>query len=134
MNGRTVGFVVMIATLLGTGALGLLNGIVELNDTLTPFQRSVSTGVLAYGIAGITGAAGLLARRRWAVWLAFAWAVIVTYVASTAALAYAPEASLAGAFASGIASALVGAAVVWGARVAVDDRTTDPSIVPERSK
>jgi len=108
-----------LAVLFITGALGVLNGIREVGGDLTPFQRSISVGGLAYGVVGLAAAAALLARHRWSVRLAAAWAVIVTYVGGCAALAYAPDATVAGAIAAGIASALIGAAVVWGARAAL---------------
>ena len=52
-----------------------------------------------------------------AVWLAAVWGVIVTYVASIAPIAYAgADATLVGAIASGLASALIAVGVIWVAR------------------
>jgi hypothetical protein len=116
---RRVGLILAIAILFVSGALGLLNGVRELSQTLTPLQRSVSTGVLVYGIAGVAGGIALVVRHRSAIWLAGIWGVVVTYVSSLAAIAYAgTDATLAGAIASGIGTALIAAGVVWAARLA----------------
>ena len=114
---RTTGLVLSVLLLIVSGWLGLSNGLRELSDTFTPFQRTVSTGVLIYGILGIAGAIALIARWRSAVWFTTAWAVVVTFVASTAAHAYAGEdATLVGAIAGGLGTALIGFGVVWCAR------------------
>lgn len=116
---RKVVLVLSLATLFLSGVLGVLNGVRELANTLTPLQRSVSTGVLIYGIAGLAAGVALAFRHRSAVWLAIIWGVAVTYVSSLAAIAYAgAAATLAGAVAAGIGSALIAAAVIWGARLA----------------
>jgi hypothetical protein len=116
---RRVGLILAIATLFVSGALGLLNGVRELSQTLTPLQRSVSAGVLVYGIAGVAGGIALVVRHRSAIWLAAIWGVVVTYVSSLAAIAYAgADATLVGAIASGIGAALIAAGVVWAARLA----------------
>ena len=86
-RGRRVGWILTIALLFGTGAVGLLNGVKELSQTLTPLQRSVSIGVLLYGITGVAGGSALVARHASAVWLAAIWGVVVTYVSSVAAIA-----------------------------------------------
>jgi hypothetical protein len=100
-----------------TGALGLYNGVRELAYTLMPLQRSVSVGVLVYGAVGVVAGLALAARHRASVWLAAIWGVVITYVASLAAIAYAgADASLVGAVSSGIASALIAAGVIWSAR------------------
>lgn len=115
--GRKAAWILSILVLLNTGALGVYNGVTELSQPTTPLQRSVTTGVLVYGILGIAGAIALIARWRSAVWLASAWAGVVTYVASTAALAYAgSDATVGGAVAAGVGAALIGLGVVWCAR------------------
>lgn len=114
---KKVWWILSVLVLVASGGLGLFNGVSELSDALTPFQRSVSTGVLIYGIFGVAGAVALIARRRSAVWLTAAWAIVVTFVASTAAHAYAGEdATLVGAIAGGLGTALIGLGVVWCAR------------------
>jgi hypothetical protein len=106
-----------LVMLFGTGALGLYNGVRELAHTLTPLQRSVSIGVLAYGVLGVSAGAALAARHRTSVWLAAIWGAVITYVAAFAAIAYAgADATVIGAVASGIASALIAAGVIWSAR------------------
>jgi hypothetical protein len=136
---RRVGLIFAIATLFVSGALGVFNGVLELSQLLTPLQRSVSTGVLIYGIAGLAGGIALVARHRSAVWLAAIWGVMVTYVSSFAAIAYAgADATLVGAVASGIGAALIAAGVIWAARLAtrprpvqVPDGARGASVVPE---
>jgi hypothetical protein len=126
-RGRSVGLALSLVMLFGTGALGLYNGVRELAYTLTPLQRSVSVGVLVYGVLGVVAGVALAARHRASVWLAGIWGVVVTYVASFAAIAYAgANASVSGAIASGIASALIAAGVIWSAR-----RSTQRSPLPE---
>ena len=123
---RRVAWIVSILLLLNTGGLGVYNGIAELSSARTPLQQSVTLGVLLYGILGLVAAVMLAARRPVAVWLSVAWAVAVTYVASTAALAYAgDDATLRGAFAAGTGALLLGLGVVWCARVVT--RTTRPA-------
>lgn len=116
--GRKAAWILSILLLLNTGGIGLYDGLTELSDARTPLQRSVTLGVLAYGILGIAAAVMLGARRPVAVWLAAGWAIVVTYVASTAALAYSgDDATLGGAAAAGVGASLLGLGVVWCARV-----------------
>lgn len=62
-------------------------------------------------------------RDRSSVWLATAWGIVVTYVSSLAAMAYAAShATLLGAVASGIGAALIAAGVIWSARQATQPR------------
>lgn len=110
-----VGRALSVTVLFASGAVGVFNGVRELSQTLTPLQRSVSIGVLIYGIAGLTGGFALLRRHRWAIWLATVWGIVVTYVSSVAALAYAPDATIDGAIASGIGAALIAAGIIWSA-------------------
>jgi uncharacterized membrane protein len=106
-----------------SGAIGLYNGLRELGYVFTPFQRSVSTGVLLYGVVGMVAGVALVMRHPSSVWLAAAWGVLVTFVASTAALAYAgSDATVIGAVAGGMATGLIAAAVVWSARVSSASR------------
>jgi hypothetical protein len=113
-----IGHMLSAIVLFLSGAIGLYNGLRELRYVLTPFQRSVSTGVLLYGIVGMVAGVALVMRHPSSAWLAAAWGVLVTFVASTAALAYAgPDATVIGAVAGGLATALIAAAVVWTARV-----------------
>lgn len=114
---RKAAWLLSILLLLNTGGLGLYNGVTELSQANTPLQRSVTGGVLAYGVFGIAAAAALIGRWPIAVWLAAIWAVVITYVASTAAIAYAgDDASVGGALAGGMGAALIGLLVVWCAR------------------
>ena len=115
--GRKAAWILSVLLLLNTGVIGVYNGITELSQAITPLQRSVTVGVLIYGIFGLAGAIALIARRPSAVWLASAWTAVVTYVASTAALAYAgDDATVGGSVAAGVGAALIGLGVVWCAR------------------
>jgi hypothetical protein len=116
---QRIGWWLTLLTLLVTGVRGVVSGSLELDEARTPLQRSVTIGVLTYGVVGLAATAALLARRRAAVWLAALWGVAETYAASTAALAYAGgDATVGGAVASGVAAALIAVGVVWGARAA----------------
>jgi hypothetical protein len=120
---RKVGLILAMAMLFLTGSLGVFNGLQALSLTLTSLQRSVSIGVLIYGIAGLAGGIALMARHSSAVWLAAIWGVAATYVSSLAAIAYAgADATLGGAIASGIGAALIAAGVIWAARLATRPR------------
>jgi hypothetical protein len=57
-RGRKVGWTLSLLMLFATGALGLFNGLRELAYTLTPLQRSVSIGVLVYGMFVATSGLG----------------------------------------------------------------------------
>ena len=125
---RKAAWIVSILLLLNTGGLGLYNGLSELSDARTTLQRSVTVGVLLYGILGLLAAVALIVRKPVAVWFAAGWAVVITYVASAAALAYADaEASVGGAAAAGLGAALIGVFVVWCARA-----VTRPAPLHER--
>jgi len=107
--------------LLTTGLLGLYNGVTEWSDARTTLQRSVTIGVVLYGALGLASTYALLRRRAWSVWSITAWAVVVTYVSGTAALAYGGDAvTTMTALASGLAGALVGAFVLWATTDARD--------------
>jgi predicted acyltransferase len=125
---RKAAWIVSILLLLNTGGLGLYNGLSELSDAHTSLQLSVTVGVLIYGILGLAAAAALIVRNPMAVWISTGWAVVVTYVASTAAIAYARnEASVGGALAGGLGAALIGVFVIWCSRT-----VTRPATLHER--
>jgi hypothetical protein len=123
---RKAAWIVAILLLLNTGVLGVYNGLTEMSDAHTPLQRSVTGGVLIYGVFGLAAALALFVRHRWAVPLSIAWAVAITYVASAAAPAYAGEdATIGGAIAGGIGAALIGLFVVWCTRMVLLRRGSD---------
>jgi hypothetical protein len=126
-KGRRLGWILSIVLLCATASLGIYNGVRELSFGLTPLQRSVSIGVLTYGIAGLAAAVALIARHPSSVWLVVFWGATVTYVSSFAAIAYAgADATLVGAIAAGIGTALMAAAVVWIARVSTQRDASPP--------
>ena len=123
---RKAAWIVAILLLLNTGVLGLYNGLGELSEARTPLQRSVTMGVLIYGILGLSAAVALFVRHRWSVPLSIAWGVVITYVASAAAPAYAGEdATVGGVIAGGIGAGLIGVLVVWCARMVLLRRGSD---------
>jgi len=126
--GRKAVWIVAILLLFNTGLVGFYNGVTEFAEAHTPLQKSVTAGVFVYGIFGLSAAVALLVRHRWSVPLSAVWAVVVTYVASTAALAYAGEdATIGAAISAGVGAGLIGLFVVWCAREA-----TRQTIVQDR--
>ena len=126
--GRKAVWIVAILLLLNTGLVGFYNGLNEFSDAHTPLQKSVTAGVFLYGIFGLSAAVALFVRHRWSVPLSIGWAVVVTYVATTASLAYAGEdATIGAAISGGIGAGLIGVFVVWCARA-----VTRPTIPHER--
>jgi len=130
--GRTIAWVLSTLVLLTTGAIGLYSGIADISGARTPLQWSVTIGVIVYGVLGLLGGAALALRKRPALALAAAWAVVVTYVASTAAVAYGgADVPLSAPISGGIGAALVGAGVVWtAARLARPLATAAPAQPP----
>lgn len=113
---RQIVWFLSVVMLLGTGVLGIFNWF---NDApgMTGLQKSVSAGVLIYGVLGIIAGTGLIARRQWSVWMAAAWGVVCTYVATVATWAYSPpEAARIGVIFAGLATAAIAVGVVWGTR------------------
>jgi hypothetical protein len=83
-------------------------------------------GVLIYGALGLAAAAALFVRHRWSVPLSIGWAVVITYVASAAAPAYAgKDATIGGTIVGGIGAGLIGVFVVWCARMVLLRRGSD---------
>ena len=120
---RKVWWVLAIAVLLVTGFVGLLNGVRELGDVHSRLQLTVTLAVLLYGLSGTAAGVGLALRRAWSVRAATAWAVFVTYAATVASFAYhdptfSQTATITGTVAACVSTALIGAGVVWAARVA----------------
>jgi hypothetical protein len=123
---RKAAWIVALLLLLNTGVLGVYDGLTELSDARTPLQRSVTGGVLIYGILGLAAAVALFVRHRWAVPLSIAWGIVITYVASAAAPAYAgDEATIGGTIAGGVGAGLIAVFVVWCARMVLLRRGSD---------
>jgi hypothetical protein len=119
-NLRRIFWVLSLLVLLVTGVLGLYSGITERGQAEDALQLSIAYGVVAYGILGVAAAVGLLFRKRWTLAVCVAWGVIVTYVASMAAFAYAPdEATIVSGVSAGIATALIVVGVLWTVRATI---------------
>ena len=120
--GRTIAWVLAILVLVGTGVLGVRNGVTEWSGADTGWRKSVTGGVLLYGVLGLAAGIGLLRRRAWSLPLAIAWGLVVTYVASTAALAFGgPGVPMSAAIAGGIGAAVIALLVVLATRAGVRD-------------
>jgi multisubunit Na+/H+ antiporter MnhF subunit len=112
--GRKIARIVAILTLAATGALGINNGILEWTNPYTPFQRAVYAGVVLYGVLGLIAVYGVIRRRRWSDRVVIAWAIAITFVSSTAAIAYGGrDVTAVAAIAGGVGGALIAAFVVW---------------------
>ena len=115
--GRRIARVVALLVLAATGAIGVYNGFDEWANPYTPFQRAVYAGVVLYGVLGLAGVYGVLRRRHWRDRVVTAWGVMITFVSSTAALAYAgDEASIVGSMAAFAVGALIALFVIWAVR------------------
>ena len=127
--GHTSAWIVSLVLLLVIGALGVYNGVTEWGDGNTFWQRSVTVGVLLYGVLGLVSAYGLFRRRRWALPTVIAWAVVVTYVPGVAVLAYGdPDATVGAASAASIGAGLIALGIVW-----TTNAMTRPSELGERA-
>src|SRR2546423_4822081 len=116
--GHTSAWIVSLVLLLVIGAIGVYNGVTEWGDGTTPWQQSVTVGVLLYGVLGLVSAYGLFRRRRWSLSTVIAWAVVVTYVPGVAVLAYADaDATLVAAIAASAGAALIALGIIWTANV-----------------
>ena len=97
-----------------TGADGIFNGIRELPTASPGLRAAVMRGEIAYGVLGIASLLAIVGHRRGARWLIAGWAVMLTFVASFAGIAYGePAPPLAGAIAGGVGTALVATWVGW---------------------
>lgn len=117
-------WVLSCIALLGTGIIGVRNGILEWSDARTLLQRSVTVGVALYGILGLVGGVGLAMRKRWSANVAFAWAVCVTYVPGAAVLGFDGAGEWGAAIAATLGGGLIGAGVAY-----VAHRETQPARV-----
>ncbi|HJQ19490.1 MAG TPA: hypothetical protein VJ867_04005 [Gemmatimonadaceae bacterium] len=114
---RRVVWIASALVLAGTGVIGLQNVFEEWSTAATLGQRSVQVAVALYGICGLVAAIGLVARKRWSVPVATAWAVATTYAATMAVIAYGgPDANVIGIVSACLGAALIGALIVWGTR------------------
>jgi hypothetical protein len=116
--GQKIGWYISIAVLLLSSGLGLWNGLSDWEINRTTLQMSVTVGVLLHSLVGFAATGALIRRVPAARWLTLLWTVIVAYVSSTASIAYAgDDATVGGAIAGGLGSALIGLAINWCARV-----------------
>ncbi|HJP85071.1 MAG TPA: hypothetical protein VJ852_03730 [Gemmatimonadaceae bacterium] len=115
---RYVALGLSLIVLLGTGVLGIYNGLTENAAGETTFQQSVNVGVLLYGAFGLVSTYGLFRRQRQSLWTVIAWAVVITYVPGAAVMAYAREdAGVGAAIAASAVTALIALGVIWTTNV-----------------
>jgi hypothetical protein len=109
-----------------TAVFGSINAIDEFGDGATFWQRSVGVAVSMYAILSWVLLLAVWRRRRWAVWIAVAWAVSATWAAAVSTVAWgnAPIAAAAGA---GLSCVLLGAWVAWATRDALRSGKPDPA-------
>ena len=120
--GQKIGRYISIVILVLSSALGVWNGLSDWEIDRTALQASVTVGVLLHSLVGFGAAATLIRKAPAARWLTLFWTVIVAYVSSTASIAYAgDDATVAGAVAAGLGSALIGLAINWCARVVTQE-------------
>lgn len=122
---RRIAWLLSIFVLALTGVLGVVNGASEWGDAATALQKSVTGGVLLYGILGIPGAIGLALRKRWSLPIVVLWGVVVTYVPAAAVLGYAPDGTWSAALPGSIAAGLIAIGVAWATHVATRPATND---------
>jgi hypothetical protein len=118
---RKVAWISALVLLLGSAMLGLNSGIRELGEGETLLQRTVPASVVLYGVFGLVAGVGLARRRSWAAHWGAAWALALVYAAAVASFAYhdptmSQDGTFVGITTAGVATALVGAYVVWVAR------------------
>jgi FtsH-binding integral membrane protein len=119
--GKRIAWVLSLAAFSVTGVLGIYNGVTEWPDTRTLLQKSVDIGVLIYGFLGVAGLIALFRRERSSVAVALAWTIVVTYVSGAAVLAYRdPDTNVGAAVAAAAGSALIGAGIIWTAKVSAE--------------
>jgi uncharacterized membrane protein (DUF485 family) len=116
--GRTAAWVISLALLAFTGVVGIYDGFSEWRGGPTPLERSVTVGILLYGLFGLASAYGLFRRKRWSLRTVVAWAVAVTYVPGVAVMAYAGEdATVGSAIAASVGSLVIALGVIWTTNV-----------------
>jgi hypothetical protein len=117
--GRSIARIVAVLFLGITGLVGIYNAFDEWANPYSPFQRIVYAGVVVYGVLGLLAAYGVIRRRSWSRHLVMGWALAITFVSGTAAIAYGgPDVTPVAGVAAGAGGALIGAFVVWAARAA----------------
>jgi len=114
---RKLAFAISGVLLLTTAYLGIRNGVTEWSDAHTFWQRTVTGGVLLYGVLALAACVGLAARKRWSYVVTLVWGAVVTYVAATAVVAYG-DGSVGAAAAAGGSTAVATGLIAWAVRVA----------------
>jgi hypothetical protein len=111
-TGRVLALVISTALLLGTGFIGLYNGITEWGDAVSLSERAVTGGVFLYGLLGLVSGVGVVLKRAWSYKVALLWGAVVTAVAGGAVCVYGGGSAGAVA-AAAIATLAIAALTVW---------------------
>ena len=118
---RALKWTVALLVLLGTGGLGLYNGINDIGDGEPALQNSDAVAVLLYGICGLMAGLGLLLRKPWSLPFAYGWAAGCVYAASVASFAFhdptfSEEGTVVGVVGAAIGALLICALAIWAVR------------------
>ena len=99
---------------LGTGILGVINGLGDWQSAASLLQRVAAAGVVAYGPLGLVAAFLLLDGSRHARVALIAWTVAITIVGGVAPVAWGDAPVIFG-FLSGFSTLLLCGAAHWAA-------------------
>jgi hypothetical protein len=108
--------VLLLALLLATGLLGIINALDDFRYVSGLRQWTVMLLVMIYGAAGLLAVSALLLKRKWAMAAVIVWAAASTTTALLAPIFYGGTGILTG-IASGCAAMLITVPVVLYTRV-----------------
>ena len=111
-NSPPVGRFVILAVLIATGILGLLNGPPDLRQRQSGLQLLVACAVILYGIGGLAGAFGFWRYRSWTPVALYLWGLGATAAGSIAPIAFGCDVPWYAPVASGLASLAIAAVVI----------------------
>lgn len=128
---RTANWALAVLVLLGTGAVGLYDGVTEIGTAETVLQNSVTGAVLIYGIFGLIAGVGVIVRKRWGVFAVYPWAAGAVYAATVASFAFSDPTFAKGETIAGVVSAFVASVLIgWWAAWAAGTRLRGANLPP----
>lgn len=110
-----VGSVLALMLIAASGIFGFLTGIADWDVAQTLGQQICAGSEVLHGGFGTIGVVGLLARQRWARPALWLWVVFVVITTAMAPVVWGGATILTG-IGSGLAMAVLGPVMVWGAR------------------
>lgn len=108
------------------GVLGFLNGPSDWRSATTAGQYLAAGGVVLHGPLGVAAALAVVAGHAWGRPLLTAWAVVVTFVAGVAPVAWGDAPAMIGVL-SAFSAAMLVAAVLWAAMQGVPAPPNGPA-------